>query len=205
MPTLSAVFGQPATSKPGPTRNDRLATVAERVRARVESVRLAIHENSPKGFQQRLSEVMGWRKERPSREQTGVEKLSVDLVLAEVVRSQRRSAREWLRGPVGSPEGSGVAAPVRFGRRADSPSEPFAEGGQSVNIKRIGDREFVASYDSPAERDAAIAAFALACSSRRICDRCVKPLEAGEWGALCLRCSDFEISERELAERMHVR
>lgn len=83
--TRASVLPIPAaTSNAVAARNDRLASVASGVRDRVDAVRLAIHNAAPAGFQGRVAKVMGWRKERPSREHTGVEKLSVDLVLAEV-------------------------------------------------------------------------------------------------------------------------
>jgi hypothetical protein len=72
------------TPKSVATRNDRPANVCERVRARVEDVRRALVKTAPHGFQCRVASVMGWRKERPTREKSGVEKLSVELVLAEV-------------------------------------------------------------------------------------------------------------------------
>lgn len=72
------------TPKSVATRNERSATLCERVHARVDDVRRALVTSAPHGFQVRVAAVMGWRKERPTREKSGVEKLSVELVFAEV-------------------------------------------------------------------------------------------------------------------------
>lgn len=63
-----------------PTPQQRLAT---KVKERTERVRVAMLQNADRGFHQRVCDAMGWRRERPSREQNGAEKLSVELVFAD--------------------------------------------------------------------------------------------------------------------------
>lgn len=66
------------------SRADRPATLASRVAGKVESVRLALVMRAPKGFGSRLAGLLGWRVERRSRELSGVEKLSLADVIAEI-------------------------------------------------------------------------------------------------------------------------
>lgn len=68
--------------------------LAKNVAERTESVRLAIHNNSPRGFHGRVCAAMGWRAERPSREQNGAEKLSVELVLADAMLHQQEGNQD---------------------------------------------------------------------------------------------------------------
>lgn len=67
---------------------------ASRVGARIEAVRALMVNTAPTGFQQKVADLMEWRKERISREKQGTEKLSVELLLAEIElhREQGRDA-----------------------------------------------------------------------------------------------------------------
>jgi hypothetical protein len=66
------------------TRNSRLASVAGRVAERVDAVRRALVARAPKGFAAELASLMEWRVERRGREISGVEKLSLADVAAEI-------------------------------------------------------------------------------------------------------------------------
>lgn len=72
----------------------RKADLQVSIRGRVGRLRVAMVNNAPLGFQRRVADLMDWREQRPTREVTGVEKLSVELLLAEVElhRVEGRSA-----------------------------------------------------------------------------------------------------------------
>jgi hypothetical protein len=54
------------------------------IRERIAKLRAAMVNGAPWGFQERVSSLMDWRHQRVTREVTGVEKLSVELLLAEI-------------------------------------------------------------------------------------------------------------------------
>lgn len=68
----------------GASRNKPLATLAEAIKAKVESIRSLIAAEGRPGFNSDVAGRMNWRRERISREIQGVEKLSVSLLLAEI-------------------------------------------------------------------------------------------------------------------------
>jgi hypothetical protein len=76
--TVSAVASR---NHSGASRNPELRVS---VRARVENIRAVATNVAPKGFLKRVADLMEWRKQRPTREHSGVEKYSVELLLAEI-------------------------------------------------------------------------------------------------------------------------
>lgn len=55
---------------------------ATKARQGCELVRIRFAASGDHGFRSRVADLMGWRRERISREQNGAEKLSVELILA---------------------------------------------------------------------------------------------------------------------------
>ena len=60
----------------------------------VETLRSLISADAPHGFNSDIAARMGWRKERVSRELSGVEKLSVELLLAAIEAHARAGRRD---------------------------------------------------------------------------------------------------------------
>jgi hypothetical protein len=65
-------------------RTQRRASGRDSIERRVENIRALLASEAPRGFGIETASRMGWRKERIYRELSGVEKLSVSLLLAEV-------------------------------------------------------------------------------------------------------------------------
>lgn len=61
---------------------------------KIGRIRSLMRDGAPHGFQQRLAVVLDIRKERISRELQSVEKLSVELVLAEIALHREEGRRE---------------------------------------------------------------------------------------------------------------
>ncbi|MDD1677967.1 MAG: hypothetical protein LUO93_02125 [Methanomicrobiales archaeon] len=84
MSAVSIRRATPSTQGSLATRKLSLATLAGRVDGRVQSVRRCLINGACRGFASDLAAAMSWRIERRSRELSGVEKLSLADVVAEV-------------------------------------------------------------------------------------------------------------------------
>lgn len=85
MPQSLNVAATLATQKLAVPNTPPAATIAVQARARAERVRHAIFDGATHGFQQRVCSEMAWRRERHSREQNGHDRLTVELVFADVL------------------------------------------------------------------------------------------------------------------------
>ena len=127
--TRSSALRRPASTQSSlATRRDRLAGIASRVEPRVENVKRALVNGAGKGFASNLAAAMGWRIERRSREISGVEKLSLADVVAEVELHMSNGEQE---------EADAILAALTEGLRSSAvPVTPgsvvrvFDEGGQ---------------------------------------------------------------------------
>lgn len=89
MNPVSARRRSPSTVRPVASHSGRRSlatgsTLELRVNERVARLRVRMIQLAPVGFQKRVADGMRWRKQRPTRGVTGVEKLSVPLFLAEL-------------------------------------------------------------------------------------------------------------------------
>lgn len=84
MSTASAIQVPAPTQSPTPVDASRIEGLRTALQEKLGRIRSLMVASAPHGFQTRVAELMNARKERISRELGSVEKLSVELVLAEV-------------------------------------------------------------------------------------------------------------------------
>lgn len=65
-------------------RQEGAANFSEFIATKVSTIARLLSNWAPRGFCSRIATLMGWRAERRSREISGVERLSLDTVLAEL-------------------------------------------------------------------------------------------------------------------------
>ena len=68
--------------------------IPEKVAVRTEQVRRALFDGADYGFGQLVADTMKWRKERHSREVNGHDRLSVELVFADVLVHEARGSQD---------------------------------------------------------------------------------------------------------------